>query len=806
MASAPQEKVYPIFIEEEMKDSYIDYSMSVIVSRALPDVRDGLKPVHRRVLFGMRELNLGPNAPYKKSARIVGEVLGKYHPHGDAAVYETLVRMAQEFSLRYPLVDGQGNFGSIDGDAPAAMRYTEARLAPIAEEVLRDLDKDTVDFVPNFDESLREPSVLPSLLPNLLVNGASGIAVGMATNIPPHNLREVVEALLHLIDRPSATVEELMQFIQGPDFPTGAIIIGSDGIREAYATGRGRIVVRARASIETQRGGRESIIISEIPYQVNKATLIEAIAELVRTRKVEGISDVRDESDREGLRIVLELRREAPAKQILEYLYRHTQMQSTFGVIMLALVDGVPRVLDLRQLLQHFLEFRHEVVVRRTKFDLDKAEKRAHVLEGLKVALDNLDAVIALIKRSRDPESAAAGLMKQFRLSEIQAQAILDMRLQRLTGLERKKIEEEYRQTLKKIAYLKSLLASKARRMQLIKEELAELRDRYGDRRRTEVVQSAAEFSIEEMVAEEAMVVVVSQRGFAKRMPASAFRREMAAAWPSIVPEGADDAPTQFLATGPQGQLLCFTGGGRCYSLKVVDIPVGGKATQGKLLRHLLGVGKQDNVVGWLAPRDSDQGQSILLVTVQGQVKRVAATSFAGLRRTGAVAITLRQGDELLAAHLCLGNEHLFLLTAHGRVIRFPVAGLREMGRGAAGVRGISLGANDAVVASFVATGEPELLIVTERGYARVTKGKEIRPMNRATKGVAGMKISVRTGQVRAGGCIREQTDLIVVRGEGNHLVWRTAAELKQQARIIDLKGDERVLGVSVVSLPHGVA
>ncbi|MBC7186197.1 MAG: DNA gyrase subunit A [Calditrichaeota bacterium] len=801
-----QEKIIPIFIEEEMKDAYIDYSMSVIVSRALPDVRDGLKPVHRRVLFGMRELNLGPNAPYKKSARIVGEVLGKYHPHGDAAVYETLVRMAQDFSLRYPLVDGQGNFGSIDGDAPAAMRYTEARLAPIAEEVLRDLDKDTVDFVPNFDESLKEPTVLPSLLPNLLVNGASGIAVGMATNIPPHNLREVVEGLLHLIDRPSASVQELMQFIQGPDFPTGAIIVGSDGIAEAYATGRGRIVVRARASIEAQRGGRESIVISEIPYQVNKTTLIEAIAELVRNRKVEGISDVRDESDREGLRIVLELRRDAPGKQILEYLYRHTQMQTTFGVIMLALVDGVPRILDLRQLLQHFLDFRHEVVVRRTKFELDKAEKRAHVLEGLKVALDNLDAIIALIRRSRDPETAAAGLMKQFRLSEIQAQAILDMRLQRLTGLERKKIEEEYRQILKKIAYLKGLLASKAKRMQLIKEELARLRDQYGDRRRTEIITSADDFSIEEMVAEEAMVVVVSQRGFVKRMATSAFRREIGASWPAVVAEGAEDWPAQFMAADTQAQLLCFTNIGRCYSLRVLDIPVGGKIAQGKSLAHLLGLAKEERVVGCFPVKEFGEDQTVLLVTAQGQVKRVALAAFANLRRSGAAAINLREGDELRAAQLCMGNEHVWLVTAHGRVLRFAVESLRPMGRNAAGVRGITLAADDAVVTGQLTTGEPSLLIVGERGQGRLLKAKEVRPMGRATRGVTGLKTSAKSGPVVGAALVRATSDLIVVTGDQHSVAWRTAGELKQQGRLLELKANERVVRVAALSLPHGMA
>ncbi|MDZ7271908.1 MAG: DNA gyrase subunit A [candidate division KSB1 bacterium] len=800
-----QERIYPIFIEEEMKDSYIDYSMSVIVSRALPDVRDGLKPVHRRVLFGMRELNLGPTAPYKKSARIVGEVLGKYHPHGDAAVYETLVRMAQDFSLRYPLVDGQGNFGSIDGDAPAAMRYTEARLAPIAEEVLRDLDKDTVDFVPNFDESLKEPTVLPSLLPNLLVNGAAGIAVGMATNIPPHNLREVVDALLYVVDHPAASAQELMQFIQGPDFPTGAIIVGVDGIAEAYTTGRGRIVVRARAAVEAQRGGRECIVITEIPYQVNKTSLIEGIADLVRSRKLEGISDIRDESDREGLRIVLELRREAPAKQILEYLYRHTQLQTTFGVIMLALVDGVPRILDLRQLLQHFLDFRHQVVVRRTKFELDKAEKRAHVLEGLKVALDNLDAVITLIRRSRDPETAKAGLMRQFRLSEVQAQAILDMRLQRLTSLERKKIEEEYRDVLKKIAYLKGLLASKARRMQLIKEELVELRDKYADPRRTEIIPSPEEFSIDEMIADESMVVVCTHRGFVKRIPLSSFRREMAASWPDIIPDGADDAPQEFIVASIRGQLLCFTSLGRCYALRVMDVPQGGKVAQGKLLRHLLGLAKEEVVVSCLA-MDSEQSKTVILVSALGQVKRVPLSVLASQRRTGVAAMSLREGDALQAAHLSDGREHVILVTAEGRVLRFPGQGLREMGRAAAGVRGITLSTADRVVTSHLLTGEGTLCLVTAMGYGKLLKTNDIRPMNRAGKGVVGLKTSGRVGLLVAAGLVRDQGDLVVVLGDQNTVVVRSARDLRSHGRLIELKPKECVRGVSVLTIPHGVA
>jgi len=522
------ERILPVLIENEMKQSYLAYSMSVIVARALPDVRDGLKPVHRRVLYGMLELGLRPNSPYKKSARIVGEVLGKYHPHGDAAVYDTMVRMVQDFSMRYPLVDGQGNFGSIDGDSPAAMRYTEARLAPIAEELLRDLDKDTVDFVPNFDETLKEPSVLPALLPNLLVNGASGIAVGMATNIPPHNLNEVVDALSALIDRPNLRIETLMKYIKGPDFPTGGIIYGVEGIDEAYRTGRGHITVRGRVNVEKGRAGHQNLVITEVPYQVNKANLIERIANLVQDKKIDGIVDIRDESDRDGMRVVIELKRDAQPEVVLNQLYKHTPLQSTFGVIMLALVDGQPKVLNLKEMLQHFIDFRHEVVVRRAKYELDKAEKRAHILEGYLIALDNIDEIIALIKRSRTPDTARRGLMRQFKLSEIQAQAILDMRLQRLTGLERKKIQDEYRETIKTIERLRALLASRARRMQLIKQELQSLKEKYGDERRTEIVAETEEFSLEDLIAEEDVVITLSHKGFIKRFPVSSYKRQRA--------------------------------------------------------------------------------------------------------------------------------------------------------------------------------------------------------------------------------------------------------------------------------------
>jgi len=592
-----RERLQPIFIEEEMKKSYIDYSMSVIVARALPDVRDGFKPVHRRVLYGMHGLALRPNSSYKKSARIVGEVLGKYHPHGDTAVYDTMVRMVQDFSLRYPLVDGQGNFGSVDGDSPAAMRYTEARLSPRAEELLRDIDKNTVNFVPNFDESLTEPVVLPSVLPNLLVNGSSGIAVGMATNIPPHNLGEVVDAIAHLIDHPTAAVEELMKHIVGPDFPTGAIIYGEEGIDEAYRSGRGRILLRAKANVETVRSGRQNIIISELPYQVNKANLIAKIAELVNDKKIDGISEVRDESDKDGMRIVIELKRETQAEVTLNQLYKHTQMQVTFGVIMLALVDGVPRVLNLKQMLQYFIDFRHEIVVKRTKYDLDKAEKRAHILEGLKIALDNIDEIIELIKKSRNVETARTNLMNRFKLTEIQAQAILDMRLHRLTGLERKKIEEEYLATIKLIAKFKAILASEGMRMQIIKEELLEIKEKYNDDRRTEIIKNVEEFSIEDFIAEEDMVITISHNGFIKRFPVSAYRRQnRGGTGHSGAPTKSQDFIEQIFIASTHHFMLFFTDTGRCHWLKVHEIPQAGKGSKGRAIVNILQLAKDEKI------------------------------------------------------------------------------------------------------------------------------------------------------------------------------------------------------------------
>ncbi|MCK5738578.1 DNA gyrase subunit A, partial [bacterium] len=675
------ERVVPIFIEDEMKDSYIDYSMSVIVGRALPDVRDGLKPVHRRILYGMRELNLKPKTPYKKSARIVGEVLGKYHPHGDSAVYEAMARMVQDFSLRYPLVDGQGNFGSVDGDRPAAMRYTEARMSKVAEEVLRDIEKETVDFTPNFDESLKEPSILPSRLPGLLVNGSSGIAVGMATNIPPHNLVEAVNALVAQIDDPDITADTLMQHITGPDFPTGGIIYGAEGIREAYNTGRGRIQIRARASVEVHRGGRESIIVSEIPYQVNKNNLLEKIADLVNNRKVEGISDIRDESDRDGMRIVIELKRDASASAVLNKLYKLTQMQVTFGIITLAIVNGAPKVLTLKEVLQHFIEFRHEVVVRRTKFDLAKAEHRAHILEGLKIAIENIDEVIEIIKQSRNPESARNSLMRRFKLSEIQSQAILDMRLQQLTNLEQRKLIDEYKELLKLIEKLRAILEQKHLRMQIIKDELNEIKEKYGDERRTEIVYKTEEFKIEDMIAEEEMVITISHSGFIKRQPVSNYRQQLRGGRGQT---GAKTKEEDFIehlfVASTHNYILFLTENGHCYWLKVYEIPQAGKGAKGRAIVNLLQIGKKEQIASVLPVREFDDERFIMMSTEKGMVKKTALSAYGNPRRGGINAINIRENDRLLMAQITDGTNEIVLGTANGKAIRFHEKEVREMG------------------------------------------------------------------------------------------------------------------------------
>ncbi len=791
------ERIIPVDIEDEMKGSYIDYSMSVIVARALPDVRDGLKPVHRRVLFGMHELGLASNRPYKKSARIVGEVLGKYHPHGDAAVYDTMVRMAQDFSMRYPLVDGQGNFGSIDGDSPAAMRYTEARLSRIAEEMLRDLEKNTVDFLPNFDDTLKEPTVLPALVPNLLVNGTSGIAVGMSTNIPPHNLSEVVDACIAYIKDEKITSEKLMKYIKAPDFPTGGIIYGYEGVKEAYLTGRGKIIVRAKATIETDKKDRQNIIITEIPYQVNKLSLIERIAELVNEKKIDDIANVNDESDRDGFRIVVSLKKDANAQVVLNSLYKHTQMQTTFGVIMLALVDGRPQILTLRDLIEKFIQHRNEVVVRRAKYELDEAEKRAHILEGFIIALDNIDAVIKLIKGSKDYDTAKNGLMKKFKLSEIQAKAILDMRLQRLTGLERKKIEEEYRETIKLIEQLKALLASKKLQMQLIEKELLQVKEKYGDERRTEIVYKAEEFSIEDTIAEEEVVITISHGGYIKRFPVSGYRRQ------SRGTRGATGAATReddfieavFIASTHE-HIMLFTDQGRCYWLKVHEIPEGGRATRGKSIANLISKGPHETIVAYVAVKSFVENLNVVMVTEQGVIKKTALAEFSNPRKTGIGAIGLDKGDRLVDVHLTDGKNDVVIGTAEGVAIRFHESDVRVMGRAAGGVRAIKLEKGDKVIGAVVLRrAGTSILVATENGYGKRSATDDYRVQSRGGKGIITMKTNEKTGRMVAIKEVAETDDVVIVTANG--------IILRQHASEIRLAG-RNTQGVRLIKLVEG--
>ncbi len=800
------EKVVPVDIEDEMKGSYIDYAMSVIVARALPDVRDGLKPVHRRVLFGMNELGLASNRAYKKSARIVGEVLGKYHPHGDTAVYDTMVRMAQDFSLRYPLVDGQGNFGSVDGDSPAAMRYTEARLSRIAEEMLRDLEKNTVDFSPNFDDTLKEPTVLPALVPNLLVNGTAGIAVGMTTNIPPHNLSEVIDGCVTIIDNPSLEDAKLMKIIKAPDFPTGGIIYGYEGVRDAYKTGRGRILVRAKATIETGRNERQSIVITEIPYQVNKAGLIEKIAELVRDKKIEDIADIRDESDRDGLRVVIELKRDANATVVLNNLYKHTQMQTTFGVIMLALVDGKPQILTLRQLIDHFIKHRNAVIVRRTKFDLDEAEKRAHILEGYIIALDNIDEIIKLIKKSKDVPTAQEGLMKRFKLSEIQAKAILDMRLQKLTGLERKKVEEEYKETIKLIERLRAILASKKLQMQMIKEELLEVKKKYGDERRTEVVYKAEEFSIEDMIAEEDVVITISHSGYIKRFPVSGYRRQ-ARGGKGVT--GAttkeDDFIEHMFIASTHHYIMFFTDKGRCYWLKVFEIPEAGRAARGKSIVNMIEKPADENIEAFVAVQEFDSAHSVVMVTELGMIKKTQLDEYSNIRRSGIVAISLQKNDRLKDVKLSDGTNDIIIGTHHGMAIRFNEKEARQMGRTAGGVRGIKLNKGDKVIGGVVIKRRSTtILVVAENGFGKRSDLEEYRVSHRGGKGVFTIKTTEKTGMMVAIKEVLENDDVVVVTTRGVIIrqpakTIRVAGRNTQGVRLIRLDGGDKISAVAVV-------
>ncbi len=804
--SVAREQV-PVYIEEEMKKSYLDYAMSVIVGRALPDVRDGLKPVHRRILFAMHEMGVEWNKPYKKSARVVGDVIGKFHPHGDAAVYDAITRMVQDFSLRYPLVDGQGNFGSIDGDPPAAMRYTEVRMARFAGELLRDIEKETVDFVPNYDESLSEPLVLPSVVPNLLVNGSSGIAVGMATNMPPHNLTEIIDALVFVLENPEAGIEEVLPFVPGPDFPTGGIIYGLSGIREAYTTGRGVIHLRARAFTEKHpRTGKQAIIITELPYMVNKARLIESIARLVKDKKITGISDIRDESDREGMRVVIELKRDEVAEVVLNNLYLHTQMKTSFGIINLAIVNGQPRVLNLLALLKEFLRSRKEVVARRTIFDLKKARARAHVLEGLKIAIDNLDAVIKLIRASGSPQEARTGLMEKFGLTQIQAQAILDMKLQRLTALERDKIIEEYRNIMKLIKSLEEILASEALIEKIIIDELRELKDRYGDERRTEIIEDQGEISMEDIIAQEDMVVAISKRGYIKRTPTSLFRiqRRGGKGKRGMTPKDEDFVENLFIAS-THSNILFFTDRGKAYSLKVYDIPQGGPAARGKAIVNILNVSPGEKITAFLPVKEFEEGHYIVMASEGGVIKKTDLMSFSHIRSGGLIALSLDEGDKLIAARLTDGGRELFLGTRLGKAIHFSEKDVREMGRQARGVRAVKLAPGDRVISMEVADASSCVLTVTEHGYGKRTRFSEYRLQKRGGSGIINLKVTEKNGPVAG---ILKVTDadevmitttkgkIIRIAAKGVSLIGRST----QGVRLMDIEEGEKVADIALIA------
>ena len=794
-------------IAQELKKSYLEYAMSVIVGRALPDVRDGLKPVHRRILYAMHELRNDYNKPYKKSARIVGDVIGKYHPHGDAAVYDTIVRMAQDFSMRYPLVDGQGNFGSIDGDAPAAMRYTEVRLTKLAHELMADLEKETVDFVPNYDNSLNEPLVLPSKVPNLLVNGSAGIAVGMATNIPPHNLSEVVDALVALIRNENSTVADLMEIIPGPDFPTGGYICGKKGIKDAYETGRGIVKMRARAVIEPQaKGNRENIVITEIPYQVNKTKLIEKIAFLVHNKKIEGIQEVRDESDRDGMRIVIELKRDGVAQVVLNHLFKHTPLESSFGIIFLAIVNGRPELLNLKEMLAHFIQHRKNVIIRRTTYDLRKAEERAHILEGLTIALDNLDEVVALIRASKNPQEAKSGLMDRFGLSAVQAQAILDMKLQRLTGLEREKIVSDYKKTLEEIARFKEILSSEQKVLEIVEQELLELKAEFGDERRTEIIPEPEEIDIEDLIVEEDMVVTLSHRGYIKRNPVSLYRSQRRGGKGIAgTSKKQDDFVENLFVASTHDYFLCFTNYGKLYWLKVYEIPEGSRTSRGKALVNLLPLDRKagEKVAAVIPVREFDPDKFVTIATRNGVVKKTPLKEFSRPRPAGIIAQKVPDGDELIAASITNGSQHIFLGTRNGQAIRFPESDLRPMGRISAGVRGINLSQGDEVVGMVVVDGgEGTILTVTELGYGKRTSVSEYRLQSRGGKGIRNIKLTEKTGMV-VGTLSVSDLDEIMLIGAGGNIIRigvkdiRVMGRATQGVRLMQLKEGERLAAVA---------
>lgn len=793
----------PVSIEDEMRSSYLDYAMSVIVGRALPDIRDGLKPVHRRVLFAMHEMGVAWNRPYKKSARIVGDVIGKYHPHGDVAVYDTAVRLAQDFSMRYTLIDGQGNFGSVDGDPPAAMRYTEIRMARITSEMLADIDKETVDFIPNYDGSMEEPLVLPAKIPNLLINGAAGIAVGMATNIPPHNLGEIVDGLIMYIENPDVTVDQLTGVIKGPDFPTAGFIHGLTGIREAYRTGRGIVQMRARALIETnQRTDRESIIITEIPYQVNKAKLIEAIAGLVRDKKIEGISEVRDESDRDGMRIVVEVKRGEQAAIILNHLYKHTQMQSSFGIIMLALVNNQPRILNLREMLGYFIEHRREVVVRRSQYELKKAEERAHILEGLKIALANLDEIINLIKRSRTPEEAKGALIARFTLSAIQAQAILDMRLQRLTGLEREKLEEEYRQLIELIAYLNSVLSSDALVMKIIMDELTQIKEAYSDSRRTEIVPETKEIDIEDLIVEEDMVITISHTGYIKRNPVTTYRSQKRGGKGKIGMETKEEDFVEHLfVASTHDYLLFFTDSGKVYSMKVHQIPEAGRLAKGKAIVNLLQLNKDERVTAVLPVKVFSETEYVVMATIKGVIKKTPLNVYSSIRVGGIIGILLDEGDKLGSVRITSGNQEILLSTHNGMSIRFNEEDIRTIGRVGRGVKGIDLDEDDFVVGMEIVQDNSSILTVTERGYGKRTDLSEYRMQGRGGKGILTIKVTQKNGKAISAIQVTEDDEIMILTSAGMIIRMKTRdisiiGRNTQGVRLINIEDNDKVAGV----------
>jgi DNA gyrase subunit A len=800
-----------------MRGAYIDYSMSVIVSRALPDVRDGLKPVHRRVLYGMQDLGVNYKKPYKKSARIVGEVLGQYHPHGDASVYDTMVRMAQDWSLRYTLVDGQGNFGSIDGDFPAAMRYTEARLRRIAEEMLADINKDTVDFQPNFDDSLTEPTVLPGKLPNLLVNGSSGIAVGMATNMAPHNLREVIDGIVAYIDNHDITIPELMKFITAPDFPTGAIIYGVSGVQEAFLTGRGRIVVRAKAEIVTNPHGKDQIIVTEMPYMVNKAMMIEKTAALINEKKIEGISDIRDESDRDGYRVVYDLKKDAIPNIVLNNLYKYTQLQSSFGVNNVALVKGRPQTLNLKDLIKYFVEHRHEVVVRRTKFELAEAEKRAHILEGYLIALDNLDEVIALIRTSSDPDTAREGLMGRFGLSEIQAKAILDMRLQRLTGLEREKIQQEYKEVKELIERLNEILANEPIRMQIIKDELAELRDRYGDDRRTQIVPSDDDFTMEDMIPNEDMVITISNQGYIKRTSLSEYRTQGRGGVGSRgVSTKEDDFTEHLFIAQAHNYLLIFTDQGKVYWKKAYEIPEGNKTSKGRAIQNLINIEPGDNIRAIITVKDIQDEDYInqnfvILCTAKGVIKKTSLEAYSRPRQGGINAITIHEGDRLINASLTNGSNQIVIAKSEGKAVHFNESQVRPMGRTAAGVRGVTLDSDTDKVIGMVCISREDanLLVVSENGYGKRSEIADYRITNRGGKGVKTINITEKTGKLVAIKEVFDEDELMIINRSGITIrievkELRVMGRATQGVRLIKLNDDDRISSVEKIQKFEG--